>query len=69
MSTTTLFQKIDSMPDEMKQQIAAFVDSLAHNSVEGKSTKKTPKFGSHPGVFQIASDFDEPLEDFKEYME
>jgi antitoxin (DNA-binding transcriptional repressor) of toxin-antitoxin stability system len=28
-----------------------------------------PKFGSARGLITISDDFDEPLEDFKEYME
>lgn len=32
-----------------------------------KPTHK-PKFGSAKGKIKIAPDFDEPLEDFKEYM-
>ncbi len=31
--------------------------------------KKKRTFGSAKGTFQMANDFDEPLEDFKEYME
>lgn len=27
-----------------------------------------PKFGSARGLIEIADDFDEPLEDFREYM-
>jgi|GEM_PF-1982939 hypothetical protein len=35
-----------------------------------KAEKKSrPKFGSGKGFFIMAPDFDEPLEDFKEYME
>ena len=31
--------------------------------------KPYARFGSGKGVFRMAPDFDEPLEDFKEYME
>lgn len=31
-------------------------------------TKKTPVFGCAKGQFRMAEDFDEPLEDFKDYM-
>ncbi len=31
--------------------------------------KRRPKFGSAKGLVTISDDFDEPLEDFKEYME
>ena len=30
--------------------------------------KKTPVFGCAKGQFRMADDFDEPLEDFKDYM-
>jgi len=30
--------------------------------------KRNPKFGCAKGTFVLAPDFDEPLEDFKEYM-
>ena len=30
--------------------------------------KKVPVFGCAKGQFRIAEDFDEPLEDFKDYM-
>ena len=33
------------------------------------NTKKKRMFGSAKGTFQMSDDFDEPLEDFKEYME
>lgn len=31
-------------------------------------TKTVPKFGFAKGIFKVANDFDEPLEDFKDYM-
>ncbi len=31
--------------------------------------KRRPKFGSAKGLIVMSDDFDEPLEDFKEYME
>ncbi|OAV66028.1 hypothetical protein Barb6_02696 [Bacteroidales bacterium Barb6] len=34
-----------------------------------KPVKRTPVFGCAKGQFQMADDFDAPLEDFKEYME
>ncbi|PZV16765.1 MAG: type II toxin-antitoxin system prevent-host-death family antitoxin [Leptolyngbya sp.] len=32
-------------------------------------TKPRPQFGSAKGLIWMADDFDEPLEDFREYME
>ncbi|MGL5871739.1 MAG: type II toxin-antitoxin system Phd/YefM family antitoxin [Xenococcaceae cyanobacterium] len=33
------------------------------------SPKRRPQFGSAKGLITMSDDFDEPLEDFKEYME
>lgn len=33
-----------------------------------KNKKHSLKFGCLKGVFKMSEDFDEPLEDFKEYM-
>ena len=33
-----------------------------------KKAKKQRQFGSAKGLIKIADDFDEPLEDFREYM-
>jgi len=34
----------------------------------GAEEKRVPVFGCAKGQFQIADDFDAPLEDFKDYM-
>lgn len=36
--------------------------------VQFKTSKQTRKLGSAKGQIQIAPDFDEPLDDFKDYM-
>ncbi|HKQ04117.1 MAG TPA: DUF2281 domain-containing protein [Blastocatellia bacterium] len=33
------------------------------------TAKSRPQFGSAKGLITMSDDFDEPLEDFKEYME
>ncbi|MEM6614814.1 MAG: type II toxin-antitoxin system Phd/YefM family antitoxin [Cyanobacteria bacterium P01_C01_bin.72] len=36
--------------------------------VPATSNKPRPRFGSAKGLITMSDDFDEPLEDFKEYM-
>ncbi len=43
-------------------------DGTAFKIVPIMQTKPYPKFGSAKGLIKISDDFDEPLEDFKEYM-
>ncbi len=38
------------------------------NKKENKEQPKKPKFGGGKGMFKINPGFDEPLDDFKEYM-
>jgi hypothetical protein len=63
-----LYSKLALLPDDLKAEVSDFVDFLA---TKGKKTqeKEKPQFGSGKGMFIIKPDFDEPLEDFKEYMQ
>ncbi len=72
MGDLTLYSKIESLPEHLKQQVADFVDFLLFEKQAKEQSappyKPRPKFGSAKGMFIMAPDFDEPLEDFKEYM-
>jgi hypothetical protein len=41
---------------------------LTFTPPESMQTKKVPVFGCLKGQIQMSEDFDEPLEDFKDYM-
>lgn len=68
MTTAQLYTKLDSLPDNLKSEVNDFIDFLLIKSNKSKKTNKA-KFGSAKGFFEMSDDFDEPLEDFKEYME
>lgn len=68
MNTLTLVQKIAELPPQLQNEVADFVDFLREKKV-GTFPEKRPVFGSAKGMFVMAPDFDEPLDDFKEYME
>lgn len=54
----------------MKAEVADFIEFLEQKAKKGqkKANKPVPKFGSAKGMFVMQHDFDEPLEDFKDYM-
>lgn len=62
--------KINSLPEELKREVLDFIEYLIKKNKDTieKKSHKTPKFGSCKGLFIIPDDFDESLEDFKEYM-
>ena len=68
MDTFTLIQKIEELPPDLREQVADFVDFLKEKKAKSLP-EKHPVFGSAKGMFVLAPDFDEPLDDFKEYME
>ena len=67
MDNISIYTKFNALPDPLKKEAADFIDFLLAKSKKKKGVK-SPKFGSGKGMFEMAPDFDEPLEDFKEYM-
>ncbi|GEO05277.1 hypothetical protein AAE02nite_29410 [Adhaeribacter aerolatus] len=67
MTDIQLFSQISSLPPALKKEVSDFVEFLKQKE---KSKKKITErqFGYAKGFFKMAPDFDEPLEDFKEYM-
>ena len=70
VSPHTLHFKFNALPEKLKAEVLDFIDFLMEKEKKGKmnNKQKTPKFGSYKGMFEMAPDFDEPLEDFKDYM-
>lgn len=68
MDTTILYKKLSALPESMKSEVSDFIDFLV-NKAKKENTPQKPKpiFGSGKGMFQMKPDFDEPLEDFKDY--
>jgi hypothetical protein len=72
MKTTELIESIDSLSADKRKVVENLVVALMTNEKdENSASVKKPKmkFGELKGfVTYIADDFDEPLEDFKDYM-
>lgn len=67
MSYKDLNAAINSLPEELKNQVAEFVAHLSGKKSK-KSLKKKRALGSLKGKIKMSKDFDEPLEDFAPYM-
>jgi hypothetical protein len=68
MEDDVLLDKLSKLPDELKSEVNDFVDFLLSKSSKVKADKPKAVFGSAKGMFVMKPDFDEPLEDFKDYM-
>jgi len=67
-----LIEEIEQIPEEKLPEIYDLIHYFRLGLIQEKSkkqtTKKIPAFGFAKGTFKMAADFDEPLEDFKDYM-
>ncbi len=67
MSDLKLYTEISTLPSSLKQEVKDFVAFLKTKG-RYKTTIKERKFGCSRGLFKMHDDFDEPLDDFKDYM-
>lgn len=67
MDNTILFKKLATLPENLKAQVADFIDFLLLKNKQSGRPKK-PKFGSARGMFKMKPGFNDPLEDFKDFM-
>ena len=68
MDTSLLYNKLSALPENLKKEVAEFIDFLSAKSKNKIELGGKAKFGSAKGMFTMHQDFDEPLDDFKEYM-
>ena len=71
MIEQTLIQEIQTLPESLKQEVLHFVQFLKQKQtaeIETAKPRKKRQAGSAKGMFVMADDFDEPLENFAEYM-
>lgn len=68
MSILDLVAKIEKLPPEKLAEVESLVDSLVSKLPLEETKEKRPVFGSFKGKIIMSDDFDEPLDDFKEYM-
>ncbi len=67
MESTSLYIKISTLPQPIHNEIVDYMDFLIHKHKHLKESIH-PKAGCMKGFFKMSPDFNEPLEDFKEYM-
>ena len=62
-----IYVKAQVLPEPAQQTVLDLVEKLVQQTAP--PTESKAKFGSAKGLIHIAPDFDEPLEDCKDYME
>lgn len=67
MKDIEIYSKLVTLPEGLKQEADDFVDFLK-SKIEDEYPKQPKKAGLAKGLIKIKEDFDEPLDDFNEYM-
>lgn len=74
MIQPVILEKLEELPESLQTEVLHYIEFLiekqAKNSTQEKPTKKRRVAGTMKGMFvlPLPDDFDEPLEDMKEYM-
>lgn len=68
MTDLQLYTELSTLPPELKKEVQHFFEFLKSKTKNEKSLKQR-KFGAAKDFFEMHDDFDEPLEDFKDYMQ
>jgi hypothetical protein len=70
MTDIRLYSKISTLPGQLKAEVSDYVDFLIQKKGRSRKRKKhSPKAGCMKGTFIMEPGFDDPINDFKEYME
>ncbi|MEK6480576.1 DUF2281 domain-containing protein [Catalinimonas sp. 4WD22] len=68
MTDIDIYIKLASLPDDQKKEVGDFVEFLRSKTIAVEKSKTQRKAGLAKGLIQMKEGFDDPLEDFKEYM-
>ncbi len=63
-----ILAQIEQLPEQLKQEVLHYAEFLQKKYAAQKQKNRNRRAGSAKGKYILAPDFDEPLEDFKEYM-
>ncbi len=63
-------EKVKNFPPKYQDEVKDFIEFIEEKKIHLKENIRSKRgFGSAKGILKyMADDFDEPLEDFKEYM-
>ena len=63
-----ILSQIRQLPEQLQQEVLHYAEFLQTKHHAQKPKPQNRKAGSAKGKYELAPDFDAPLEDFKEYM-
>ncbi|MCK5719661.1 MAG: DUF2281 domain-containing protein [Thiomargarita sp.] len=69
MTEKLVLSQFYQLPEYLKEEVLHYITFLIKEHASQQDIKPKKRiFGSAKGKYQLAPDFDAPLDDFKEYM-
>jgi len=73
LTTQQIYAQLYQLSEHSQAGVLHYIQFLVsqqktHHLSRASPQPKKRKFGSVPGKYQLAADFDAPLEDFQEYL-
>lgn len=68
MTDIQLYTKLSSLPTNLKNEVADFIDFMKYKSGKKSGNLKRRLAGQAKGLISMKDNFDDPIEGFKEYM-
>ena len=68
MTDIQLYTKLSELPSNLQSEVEKFIDFLKYKSKNQNQPKSKRVSGKAKGLIKMKSDFDEPIDGFKEYM-
>lgn len=70
MTEQAILEEIHSLPENLRLEVMHYVSFLKNKYLNGSDQpiQKKRVFGMAKGKFEMSDDFDDPLDDFKDYM-
>ena len=68
MKNLTLYDKLETLPENLKAEVSGFIDFLLSKSSKESNQIIKPNFGSAKGLFKINAGFEDSKQDFEEYI-
>lgn len=66
MTQIDIYTKLTLLPKALQEQVSDYIEFLLQKSQKETAAKRKP--GLAKGMVKMSDDFDEPLNDFNEYM-
>ena len=67
MDTLSIAKELEQLPNNLKQEVFDFIAFLKSKKISS-SKNKVPKFGSLKGKIKMHPNFDEPMQEFNDYV-